>query len=104
MRRALTYTVREVVPYINWIYYFHAWGMGPRFATIADIHDCPSCRAGWIASFHMSERAKAQEAVKLYQEAAHSAEVHGQLPRGGCQPDSRILILVSRNPRSFNFK
>ena len=69
MRRALTYTVREVTPYINWIYYFHAWGMEPRFASIAGIHDCPSCRAGWIASFHMSERAKAQEAVKLYQEA-----------------------------------
>lgn len=80
MRRALTYTVREVVPYINWIYYFHAWGMEPRFATIAGIHDCPSCRAGWIASFDMNDRAKAQEAVKLYQEAVEQLNLWADKP------------------------
>ncbi len=65
----LHYPVREVVPYINWIYYFHAWGMEPRFAAVADIHDCPSCRASWIASFPAEEQAKAREAMKLYDEA-----------------------------------
>ena len=69
MRKVLAYTVREVVPYINWIYYFHAWGMEPRFTTITDIHDCPACRASWIASFPTEERAKAREAMKLYDEA-----------------------------------
>lgn len=67
--RILHYSVREVVPYINWIYYFHAWGMEPRFATIADVHNCPSCRASWIASFSLEEQAKAREAMKLYDEA-----------------------------------
>ena len=67
--RILHYTVREVVPYINWVYYFHAWGMEPRFAAIADVHDCPSCRASWIASFSTKEQAKAREAMKLYDEA-----------------------------------
>ena len=65
----LHYPVREVVPYINWIYYFHAWGMEPRFAAVADIHDCPSCRASWIASFPTAEQPKAREAAKLYDEA-----------------------------------
>lgn len=65
----LTYTVREIVPYINWIYYFHAWGMEPRFAAIADVHNCPSCRAIWIASFSTEEQTKAREAMKLYDEA-----------------------------------
>ena len=65
----LHYTVREVAPYINWVYYFHAWGMEPRFAAIADVHDCPSCRASWVASFPAEERAKAREALKLYDEA-----------------------------------
>ena len=69
MKVHLTYPVREVVPYINWIYYFHAWGMEPRFAAVADIHDCPSCRASWIASFPADEQAKAREAMKLYDEA-----------------------------------
>lgn len=65
----LTYTVREIAPYINWIYYFHAWGMEPRFAAIADVHNCPSCRATWIASFPTEEQTEAREAMKLYDEA-----------------------------------
>ena len=67
--KILHYTVREVAPYINWVYYFHAWGMEPRFAAIADVHDCHSCRASWVASFPAEERAKAREAMKLYDEA-----------------------------------
>ena len=43
--------------------------MEPRFATIADVHNCPSCRASWIASFPTEEQAKAREAMKLYDEA-----------------------------------
>ena len=69
MKAHLTYTVREVAPYINWIYYFHAWGMEPRFAAVTDIHNCPSCRTSWIATFPADEQAKAREAMQLYDEA-----------------------------------
>ena len=69
MRKKLIYSVREVAPYINWIYYFHAWGMEPRFAAVTDVHQCPACRASWIASFPTEEQAKAREAMKLYDEA-----------------------------------
>lgn len=31
----LSYRIHEVTPYINWIYFFHAWGFQPRFAAIA---------------------------------------------------------------------
>ena len=65
----IDYPVHQIVPYINWLYFFHAWGMEPRFATIAEIHDCPACRAGWIASFLPEEQAKAREAATLYTEA-----------------------------------
>lgn len=65
----IDYPVHHVVPYINWLYFFHAWGMEPRFATIAEVHDCPACRAGWIASFASEEQAKAREAATLYTEA-----------------------------------
>ena len=43
--------------------------MEPRFATVADVHQCPACRASWIASFPTEEQAKAREAMKLYDEA-----------------------------------
>lgn len=30
MRKLLTYRVAQVAPYINWLYFFHAWGMDGR--------------------------------------------------------------------------
>mgnify|MGYP005853574541 CR=1 FL=1 len=35
MTHTLTYRIHEVAPYINWIYFFHAWGFPPRFAASA---------------------------------------------------------------------
>lgn len=49
--KVLTYAIHDVTPYINWIYFFHAWGFQPRFATIADIHGCDACRASWLTTF-----------------------------------------------------
>ena len=89
MKVHLTYTVREVAPYINWVYYFHAWGMEPRFAAIADVHDCPSCRASWVASFPAEERAKAREAMKLYDEAME------QLRQWADEPMCHALYLLA---------
>lgn len=30
MRNLLTYSLHEVVPYINWLYFYHAWGLSPQ--------------------------------------------------------------------------
>lgn len=65
------YRLHEVSEYINWIYFFHAWGFQPRYATIANIHGCDACRALWLANFPEQERAKAAEAMQLYKEANH---------------------------------
>ena len=43
--------------------------MEPRFAAIADVHNCPACRASWVATFPTEEQPKAREAMKLYDEA-----------------------------------
>lgn len=63
------YDIHDLAEYINWIYFFHAWGFQPRYAAIADIHGCDACRAGWLASFPETERAKAAEAMQLHKEA-----------------------------------
>lgn len=65
----LHYHIHEVSEYIHWIYFFHAWGFQPRYASIADIHGCDACRAMWLARFPEEERAKASEAMQLYKEA-----------------------------------
>lgn len=67
--KQLAYQVHEISPYINWIYFFHAWGFQPRFAAIANIHGCDACRALWLASFPEGERGKAAEAMQLFKEA-----------------------------------
>ena len=69
MKKTLTYHIHEVAPYINWIYFFHAWGFAPRFATICSIHDCLGCKENWIQTFSETERDKAREAVTLFEEA-----------------------------------
>ena len=63
------YRIHEVSGYINWIYFFHAWGFQPRYAAIANIHGCDACRALWHANFPDSERTKAAEAMQLFKEA-----------------------------------
>ena len=63
------FRIHEVSEYINWVYFFHAWGFQPRYAGIADIHGCDACRALWLARFPEDERAKAAEAMQLFKEA-----------------------------------
>ena len=63
------YALHDIAPYINWIYFFHAWGFQPRFATISNIHGCDACRASWLTSFAEADRPKASEAMQLFKEA-----------------------------------
>ena len=63
------YRIHQVAEYINWVYFFHAWGFQPRFAAIANIHGCDACRAMWLAQFPEKERSKAAEAMQLFKEA-----------------------------------
>lgn len=72
------YAVEEVVPYINWVYFFHAWGFQPRFASIAHLHGCDACRAMWLASFAEADRAKAAEAMQLHKEALRLLRTEGK--------------------------
>ena len=72
MRTSITtvcYEIHDLAEYINWIYFFYAWGFQPKYAAIADIHGCDSCRAGWLASFPKEDVPKATEALQLYKEA-----------------------------------
>lgn len=69
MRRLFFYKPTELLPYINWIYFFHAWGLSPRFNGIANVHNCKACRMSWVNSFSENERVQAREAEHLHSEA-----------------------------------
>jgi 5-methyltetrahydrofolate--homocysteine methyltransferase len=61
--------VAEVVPYINWTFFFTAWRMSGQYAGLTAVHDCESCRTAWIAAQSAAERDRAQEAIRLYADA-----------------------------------
>ena len=65
----LNYQLHEVVPYINWLYFFHTWGIPAQYSSVTKLHDCESCRAQWLASFSDEEYPKAREAMQLYSDA-----------------------------------
>ncbi len=69
MSSIISYKIHEITPYINWVYFFHAWGFQPRFTTIANIKCCNACKASWIATFKEEDQPKASEALKLFNEA-----------------------------------
>ena len=61
--------IERIARYINWNYFFSAWKLSAKYASLAGLHGCDSCRAQWLASFPQEERAKAAEAMQLFKEA-----------------------------------
>jgi len=78
----LHYKIHEIAEYINWVYFFHAWGFSPHYATVANVCDCVSCQSGWIFNFPYEERIKAQEAVQLFMEAQQRLKELDKLTEG----------------------
>ena len=61
--------IEDIVPYINWKFFFPAWNLSAKFASVKNISLCGHCKAQWFASFNEDEREKAMEASKLYDDA-----------------------------------
>ncbi len=68
-RQVIQIPVKELIPYIHWKFFFGAWRLGGKFAEVADLHGCDSCRANWLVSFPVEDRPKASEAMQLYKDA-----------------------------------
>ena len=61
--------VDEIVPYIDWKFFFHSWNLSARYASVQHIDDCSSCSTTWLNSFPEQEREKAAEGMQLYKDA-----------------------------------
>ena len=69
MIRTLTFDIATLVPYIDWVYFLHAWGFPPRFASIARVHDCAACRSAWVEAQAEEDKPRAKAIISLYDEA-----------------------------------
>ncbi len=69
MKTIIHYKLHEVVPYIHWGYFFHAWNLPFAYESIAATHDCPACRNRWVKQFPAKQIQQAKEAIALYEEA-----------------------------------
>ena len=61
--------LQEIVPFIDWVFFFMAWRMSGKYDGIESVHDCESCKKSWLYQFPISDRPKAEEALKLFKDA-----------------------------------
>ena len=101
MIQTIHYHIHEVSNYINWLYFFHAWGFPARYASITKIHGCDSCRASWLTTFPEEERAKAAEAMQLHKEAVRMLnqldadyQVHVRFGLFDCNSDGDDVVIA----------
>ena len=54
VRKILTYEISELVPYINWLYFYHAWGLSgkPQAEKERMQREALSMLASWEGNYH----------------------------------------------------
>jgi 5-methyltetrahydrofolate--homocysteine methyltransferase len=68
-RHIVNLGLSDVISHINWAFFFNAWKLDAKFAGVAFVHDCIGCQQTWLNQFDTTEYGKAEQAVKLYQDA-----------------------------------
>lgn len=61
--------IAEIISYVNWTFFFTAWKLNGRYGSLTHIHHCEGCYAAWLNEQPETERVKAGEALKLYEDA-----------------------------------
>lgn len=61
--------MEEIIPYIDWKFFFHAWNMSAKFHTVTKAERTKEARAAWLAGYREDDREKGLEAEKLYDDA-----------------------------------
>lgn len=59
----------EIVPFIDWTFFYMAWRISGKYEGIETVHDCLSCKTTWLQQFPEADRPKAEEALKLFKDA-----------------------------------
>ena len=69
MIKTLVFNLSEIIPYINWTYFFFAWKID---ATLSSVINIPKDKRNlWIKSLPQRLQGQAKEAALLYDEASY---------------------------------
>ncbi|MBO8459686.1 MAG: hypothetical protein IAA73_05050 [Bacteroidetes bacterium] len=68
-KKIVNIQLQQVIPFINWTFFFNAWRLSGNYKGIDTLCNCPACREKWLAAFYGQERLKAEEALHLYNDA-----------------------------------
>jgi 5-methyltetrahydrofolate--homocysteine methyltransferase len=61
--------IDTIVPYIDWIFFFKAWGLPGRFEGMDNYCGCEACQQAFLLKYRHIGIDKAREALSLYQDA-----------------------------------
>lgn len=61
--------IEEILPYVDWKFFFHSWNLSARYHTVQHLDGCPGCDAEWLNAFPEKEKEKAQEGMSLFRDA-----------------------------------
>lgn len=92
-RSVLEIPVEEVIPFINWRFFFNAWKMPGDFSSVTALHDCPACRRAWIGKHCPDNPAKGEEVLKLYDDAS---ALLSELQREGTMCKAVVTLTEAR--------
>lgn len=63
--------INDVVDYIDWVFFFHAWGLPGRYRGLEGFCDCAACRQNFMVLNRHVPEDKRKEVLNLYTDAAN---------------------------------
>lgn len=66
VEKTMELSLDDIMPYVNWKMFFHAWGIHGDFLRGFPYDGCEGCRAAWLSGVEGKDRDKAAEALRLY--------------------------------------
>ena len=73
--KTINVAIETVMPYIDWVFFFRAWGISGRFDGLKNFCNCESCRQDFLLKNRHLGAAKAKEALDLYANAISALEL-----------------------------
>lgn len=70
--------LREIVPFIDWGFFFMAWRLSGKYEGIETVHDCHSCKMELAAAISRSRQTGNRRSIEALQRCAGNASQYAR--------------------------